>query len=168
MGWVRLDTVTAMPESTPINQLSAYQAPRPAPCVAASIDLFSIIGKAFKVLGNNTVSVADLAEATRAITAQRIVPVLDHMQTASHRWDTMSSKFSRYRDTLLGRRNGFHVSPCPDGQRHPFTTPGNTGSATADIKFANENGEPFWAHAFEYACAQTDIDHRLTTAKSSA
>ena len=24
------------------------------------------------------------------------------MQTANHRWDTVSSKFSRYRDTLLG------------------------------------------------------------------
>ena len=23
------------------------------------------------------------------------------MQTANHRWDTVSSKFSRYRDTLL-------------------------------------------------------------------
>jgi transposase InsO family protein len=43
-----------------------------------------------------------------------------------------------------------------------FTTPGNTCSATADIKLAIENGEPFWAHAFEYACAQNDIDHRLT------
>src|SRR6195952_2999559 len=28
-----------------------------------------------------------------------------------------------------------------------FTTPGNTCSATADIKLAIENGEPFWAHA---------------------
>ncbi|RTM01707.1 NAD(P)-dependent alcohol dehydrogenase [Ancylobacter aquaticus] len=44
---------------------------------AASIDLFSIIGKALKVVGNNTGSVADLAEAARAVTAQRIVPVLD-------------------------------------------------------------------------------------------
>jgi len=43
-----------------------------------------------------------------------------------------------------------------------FTTPGNTCSATADIKLAIENGAPFWAHAFEYACAQNDIDHRLT------
>jgi len=45
--------------------------------VAASIDLFSIIGKALKVVGNNTGSVADLAEAARAITAQGILPVLD-------------------------------------------------------------------------------------------
>ena len=43
-----------------------------------------------------------------------------------------------------------------------FTTPGNTCSAAADIKLAIENGEPFWAHAFEYACAKNDIDHRLT------
>ena len=26
-------------------------------------------------------------------------------------------------------------------------------------------GEPVWAHAFEYACAQNDIDHRLTKPK---
>jgi transposase InsO family protein len=43
-----------------------------------------------------------------------------------------------------------------------FTTPGNVCSAAADIKLAIENGEPIWAHAFEYACAHNDIDHRLT------
>ena len=43
-----------------------------------------------------------------------------------------------------------------------FTTPGNVCSAAADIKLAIENGEPIWAHAFEYACAQNDIDHRIT------
>jgi Integrase core domain len=35
-----------------------------------------------------------------------------------------------------------------------FTTPGNTMSAAPDIKAALEAGEPVWAHAFEYACAQ--------------
>ncbi len=43
-----------------------------------------------------------------------------------------------------------------------FTTPGNICSAAADIKLAIENGEPIWPHAFEYACAQNNIDHRLT------
>jgi hypothetical protein len=43
-----------------------------------------------------------------------------------------------------------------------FTTPGNTSSAASDIKAALEAGELVWAHAFEYACAQNDIDHRLT------
>ena len=43
-----------------------------------------------------------------------------------------------------------------------FTTPGNTSSAAPDIKAALEAGELVWAHAFEYACAQNDIDHRLT------
>ena len=43
-----------------------------------------------------------------------------------------------------------------------FTTPGNICSAAADIKLAMDNGEPIWAHAFEYACAVNDIDHRLT------
>jgi transposase InsO family protein len=46
-----------------------------------------------------------------------------------------------------------------------FTTPGNTSSATPDIKAALDAGEPVWAHAFEYACAQNDIDHRLTKPK---
>src|SRR5271154_858203 len=46
-----------------------------------------------------------------------------------------------------------------------FTTPGNTSSAAPDIKAALEAGEPLWAHAFEYACAQNDIDHRLTKPK---
>jgi transposase-like protein len=43
-----------------------------------------------------------------------------------------------------------------------FTTPGAGGSAVPDIKQAIANGERFWAHAFEYACAQLDIEHRLT------
>jgi transposase InsO family protein len=46
-----------------------------------------------------------------------------------------------------------------------FTSPGNTASAAPDIKAAIEAGEPFMAHAFEYACVQHDIDHRLTKPK---
>ncbi len=46
-----------------------------------------------------------------------------------------------------------------------FTTPGNTSSAVPDIKAALEAGELVWAHAFEYACAQNDIDHQLTKPK---
>src|SRR5271169_3828125 len=46
-----------------------------------------------------------------------------------------------------------------------FTTPGNTSSAASDIKAAIDAGEPVWAHAFEYACARCDIDHRLTKPK---
>jgi NADPH:quinone reductase-like Zn-dependent oxidoreductase len=42
-----------------------------------SVNLFSIIGKALRVVGNSTGSVADLAEAVRAIEANRIVPVVD-------------------------------------------------------------------------------------------
>lgn len=45
----------------------------------AAIDLFPIIVKALRIIGNNTGSVADLAEATRAITAHRIVPVIDRV-----------------------------------------------------------------------------------------
>jgi transposase InsO family protein len=47
----------------------------------------------------------------------------------------------------------------------PFTTPGNTSSAAPDIKAALGAGEPVWPHAFESACAQNDIDHRLTKPK---
>jgi transposase InsO family protein len=43
-----------------------------------------------------------------------------------------------------------------------FTTPGNTASAAPLIKKAMKRGEIFRAHAFEYACAQNDVDHRLT------
>jgi transposase InsO family protein len=43
-----------------------------------------------------------------------------------------------------------------------FTTPSNTASAAPLIKVALERGEPVWAHAFEYACAENDVDHRLT------
>jgi transposase InsO family protein len=43
-----------------------------------------------------------------------------------------------------------------------FTTPGNKSSAAPDIKLALQSGERFRAHAFELACAQNDVDHRLT------
>ena len=46
-----------------------------------------------------------------------------------------------------------------------FTTPSNTASAAPLIKEALARGEPVWAHAFEYACAKNDIDHRLTKPK---
>jgi len=46
-----------------------------------------------------------------------------------------------------------------------FTTPGAGGSAVAAIKEAIANGYPFRAHAFEFACAKHDIDHRLTKPK---
>lgn len=46
---------------------------------AASIDLLPIIVKALRIVGNNTGSVANLAEATRAIAAHRIVPVIDRV-----------------------------------------------------------------------------------------
>ena len=43
----------------------------------SSIDLLPIILKSLRVVGNSTGSVADLAEAARAISAHRIVPVID-------------------------------------------------------------------------------------------
>ncbi|KLK92812.1 transposase [Microvirga vignae] len=43
-----------------------------------------------------------------------------------------------------------------------FTIPSNTASAAPLIKEAMERGEIFRAHAFEYACDQNDVDHRLT------
>jgi transposase InsO family protein len=45
------------------------------------------------------------------------------------------------------------------------TIPGNTSSAAPDIKAALDAGEPVWAHTFESACAQNDIDHRLIKPK---
>lgn len=46
-----------------------------------------------------------------------------------------------------------------------FTTPGAGGSAVPLIREAMAKGERFRAHAFEYACAQADIDHRTTKPK---
>ncbi|WP_084584701.1 IS481 family transposase, partial [Sphingomonas azotifigens] len=46
-----------------------------------------------------------------------------------------------------------------------FTTPGAGGSAVPLIKEAIANGELFRAHAFELACAENDIEHRLTKPK---
>jgi len=45
----------------------------------SSVDLLPVIVKALRIIGNNTGSVADLAEATRAIAAHRIVPVIDRV-----------------------------------------------------------------------------------------
>lgn len=44
---------------------------------SSSIDLLPIIVKALRIVGNNTGSVADLAQAARAIAANRIAPVID-------------------------------------------------------------------------------------------
>ena len=46
-----------------------------------------------------------------------------------------------------------------------FTTPGAGGSAVPLIAQALARGETVWAHAFEYACAQLGIEHRLTKPK---
>ena len=46
-----------------------------------------------------------------------------------------------------------------------FTTPGNACAQAQEIKEGLARGEVFRAHAFEYACAKSDIDHRLTKPK---
>ena len=46
-----------------------------------------------------------------------------------------------------------------------FTDPRSPGSAVDEIKRAMAAGELFRAHAFDYACAQLDIEHRLTKPK---
>ena len=46
-----------------------------------------------------------------------------------------------------------------------FTTPGAGGSAVPLIKEAIANGELFRAHSFELACAEHDVEHRLTKPK---
>lgn len=45
----------------------------------AQVDLLPIIVKGLRIIGNSTGSVADLAEAARAIEARRIVPVIDRV-----------------------------------------------------------------------------------------
>ena len=46
-----------------------------------------------------------------------------------------------------------------------FTIPSSPGSAVPEIKEAIAKGEIFRAHAFDYACAKLDIEHRLTKPK---
>lgn len=46
-----------------------------------------------------------------------------------------------------------------------FTTPSAGGSAVPLIKEANANGDLFRAHSLELACAENDIEHRLTKPK---
>jgi transposase InsO family protein len=46
-----------------------------------------------------------------------------------------------------------------------FTDPRGETWTPADIKQLIANKQPFRAHAFEYACAPADIDHRLTKPK---
>ncbi len=43
-----------------------------------------------------------------------------------------------------------------------FTDPRGETWTPAEIRDLMERKQPFRAHAFEYACAQLDIDHRLT------
>ena len=45
----------------------------------ASIDMLPVIVKALRIVGNNTGSVADLAQAAQAIAAHRIVPAIDRV-----------------------------------------------------------------------------------------
>jgi hypothetical protein len=46
-----------------------------------------------------------------------------------------------------------------------FTDPKGESWSVSDIKGMLERGEPFWAPAFDVACARNDIDHRLTRSK---
>ncbi len=46
-----------------------------------------------------------------------------------------------------------------------FTDPRDPGSAAIEIREAIAAGETFRAHAFDHACAQLDIEHRLTKPK---
>src|SRR6478752_6514272 len=46
-----------------------------------------------------------------------------------------------------------------------LTDPSGESWTVADIKAMIERKEPFWAHAFDVACARNDIDHRLTKPK---
>jgi transposase InsO family protein len=56
----------------------------------------------------------------------------------------------------------YKVRTVLTGNGTHFTTPGNTNSAAPPIKEAIARGEIFRVHSFEPACAQNDIDHRLT------
>jgi hypothetical protein len=69
----------------------------------------------------------------------------------------------RYTGLRAPSANGRAIFPTCYGIQ--FTTPGAGGSAVPLIRQAMANGELFRAHAFEYACARNDIEHRTTKAK---
>jgi transposase len=46
-----------------------------------------------------------------------------------------------------------------------FADPAGESWTATEIKAKIEGKEPFWAHAFEVACARNDVDHRLTKPK---
>ena len=46
-----------------------------------------------------------------------------------------------------------------------FTDPAGDSWTVPDIKEMIESKKPFWAHAFDVACARNDIEHRLTKPK---
>jgi NADPH:quinone reductase-like Zn-dependent oxidoreductase len=64
----------------------------------ANVDMMQVIGKALRIVGNNTGSVDDLAAAMRAMTANGIVPVIDRVFGAE---DTAAA----YAELAAGRRN---------------------------------------------------------------
>jgi transposase InsO family protein len=56
----------------------------------------------------------------------------------------------------------YEIHPVLTDNGTHFTSPGNISLAAPLIEEAMERGEIFRAHSFELACAQNDIDHRLT------
>ncbi len=62
-----------------------------------------------------------------------------------------------------GRKVVIHTVLTDNGTH--FTEPGGNCWRPAEIKAMLERHEIFRAHAFELACAQNDIDHRLTKPK---
>jgi len=63
--------------STSTSRNLITEAELPTSGTETAFDLFAVIGKAVRIVGNSTGSVADLSEAVRAIAANRIVPVVD-------------------------------------------------------------------------------------------
>ena len=69
------------------------------------------------------------------------------------------------RHTLLPLDNGLYAlqttTPHLTRSSLHFASPGNIFSAAAEIPHAMDLGEPFLAHAFEYACAQNWFSRTL-------
>jgi oligopeptide/dipeptide ABC transporter ATP-binding protein len=73
-----------------------------------------------------------------------------------------------YAEAVCHREPGPSLETRPDGHSvngTHFTDPSGGSWTVADIKAMIERKEPFWAHAFDVACARNDIDHRLTKPK---
>ncbi|MBC4017710.1 integrase core domain-containing protein [Siccirubricoccus deserti] len=65
-------------------------------------------------------------------------------------------------ESLRGLARRYGINPKTVANGTPFTEPGGGGWTPEDIRQMPARSEPFLCHAFEFACAELNIEHRLT------